>query len=109
MHDWYVDIYSSWLSQATHSSVRDLEKDLVWTEQGEMLGFQRCGPEDSEAPSLLAHASHCLIMGFLAVAKVFFNGNSEKLSGLRKLWGAHYDFFKSVVDELNKETPLDRP
>ena len=108
MHDWYVDIYSSWLSPATHSSVRDLEKDLVLTEQGEMLGL-RCGPEDSEAPSLLAHASHCLIMGFPAVANVFFNGNSEKLSGLKKLWDAHCDFFKSVVDELNRETPLDRP
>ena len=108
MHDWYVDIYSLWLSPATHSSVRDFENDLVLTEQGEVVGLQ-CGPEDSEAPSLLAYASHCLIMGFPAVANVFFNGNSEKLSALKKMWDAHDDFFKSVVDKLNKETPLDRP
>ncbi len=107
MHDWYVDIYSFYLSPATHSSVRDLEKALVLTEQGETVGL-RCGPEDSEAPSLLAHASHCLLFGLAGIANVFFNGNSERLSGLKKMWDAHDDFFKSVIDQLNKETLLDR-
>ena len=106
MHNWYVDIYPQ-LSSSAHSSVRDLEKDVVLVKQGEMSGL-RYGPEDSEAPSLLAHASHCLVLGHAAVANVFFSGNSEKLSDLKKLWDAYNDFFKSVIDRLNKEIPLDR-
>ena len=105
MHDWYVDIYPR-LSSAAHSSVRDLEEDLVWTNQGEAVGL-RCGPEDSEADQLLAHASHCLLVGYDAVAHVFFSGNSEKLSDLKKMWDAYDAFFKKVIDELNAQNPLD--
>lgn len=71
MYDsWYEDICSLWLSPATHSSVRDLERSLLLNEQGSMSGL-RSGPKDSQVDQLLAHASYCLLLGFSAVAKVF--------------------------------------
>ena len=100
MYDyWYEDIYSLWLSPATHSSVHDLERNLRSNDQQPISGLQY-GPEDSKADQLLAHASYCLLLGFFAVANVF-ECNSKKSSDLRELWNEYEAFFKNVMDELN--------
>ena len=96
---WYEDIYSLWLSPATHSSVRDLEWNLRSNDQ-QSISELRYGPEDSEAGQLLAHASYCLLLGFFAVANIF-EYSLKNPSDLKKLWNEYEAFFKKVMDELN--------
>ena len=98
MYDyWYEDIYSLWLSPATHSSVRDLERNLLLNKQRSMAE-PRYSPEDSEADSLLAHASYCLLLGFFAVANVFEH-SLKKPGDLKKLWDEHVAFFKRAMND----------
>ena len=107
MYDyWYEDIYSLWLSPATHSSAHDLKRNLRSNDQQSISGL-RYGPEDSKADQLLAHASYCLLLGFFAIANVF-ERNLKKPSDLRELWSKHEAFFKKVMDKLNAQVPLDR-
>lgn len=100
MHDWYVDIYSLWLSPATHSLVHDLERNLRLDDQQSISGL-RYEPADCEAPQLLAHASHCLVLGLAAVGNVFNCNLKEKCDD-------YTTFFQSVMDELNAQKPLVR-
>ena len=92
---WYEDIYSLWLSPATHSSVRDLEWNLRSNDQ-QSISELRYGPEDSEASQLLAHASYCLLLGFFAVANIF-EYSLKNPSDLKKLWDEHVAFFKAAM------------
>ncbi len=92
---WYEDIYSLWLSPATHSSVRDLERNFRSNDQ-QSISELRYGPEDSKAGQLLAHASYCLLLGFSAVANVF-EYSLKKPSDLKKLWDEHVAFFKAAM------------
>lgn len=80
MHDWYTTAYAL-LSQATHTSVRDLECYLSFDGEGKVRSIEYA-PLLEDISWLLLTAAHCVVLGGDAVAGTFnlqFKARSEHL------------------------------
>jgi hypothetical protein len=69
MHDWYTTAYAM-LSQATHTSVRDLECYLAFDSEGAVRSVEYA-PALEDISWLLLTAAHCILLGGDAVVATF--------------------------------------